>query len=550
MIRFDQSVEQLKARDAVNDELDADYRSALAKAPRTPAWLQLLGVKPMPLGLDLRGGLYLLYQIDTSQTVGQLLSTYEQSFRRTLNEEKIGFGITSVATTGDSKLPNTVHIELAPGSDAVAAQTALKKANNDLNFNVVTTAEGAAIDMVLTPTQISARQAYAIDQTRTTLNNRINELGVAESIVQQQGANRLNVQIPGVSNSADVKAILGKVATIEFRLQDWQNSAIEAQQRGRAPLGSKLYKDQDGAPVLLRRDIIATGDQLTNATPSVGNQGPEVGITLNGRAGSAMLRATSPNVGKRMAVVYIEKSRKSVEENGQKVDRDVTDEKIISLATIQSPLSNSFRITGLKASESRELALLLRSGSLAAPIYIVEERAIGASLGQDNIVKGTRALIIGMLLIYVFMAIYYRRFGWVANTVLLANIVLLAALLSVFKAALSLPGIAGMVLTVGMAVDANILIYERIREELRNGVSPQAAIRAGFDKAFSAIRDSNFNTLIAGVVLWMFGTGAIRGFAVVLTLGIATSMFTSLVGSRAIITWLYGGTRRVERLSI
>ncbi len=443
-----------------------------------------------------------------------------------------------------------MHIELAPGTDALAAQAALKKANIDLAFNIVGGADGAAIDMVLTPTQISARQAYAIDQTRTTLNNRINELGVAESIVQQQGANRMNVQLPGVSNSADVKDILGRVATIEFRLQDWQNSAIEAEQRGRAPLGSRLYKDKDGTPVLLKRDIIATGDQLTNATSTIGNQGPEVGITLNGRAGTAMLRATSPNVGKRMAVVYIEKSRKTVDENGQKVERDVTDEKIISLATIQSALSNTFRITGLTASESKELALLLRSGSLAAPMYIVQESAIGASLGQDNIVKGTRALILGMLLIYVFMAIYYRRFGWVANTVLLANIVLLAALLSIFKVALSLPGIAGMVLTVGMAVDANILIYERIREETRNGVSPQTAIRAGFDKAFSAIRDSNFNTLIAGVVLWMFGTGAIRGFAVVLTLGIATSMFTSLVGSRAIITWLYGGTRRVERLSI
>jgi preprotein translocase subunit SecD len=550
MIRFAQSAEQLKARDAVNEDLSAEYRSALSKAPNTPAWLRWIGVKPMSLGLDLRGGLYLLYQIDTSQTVSQLLSTYEQSFRRTLNEDNINFGATSVVTTGTSNLPNTVHIELAPGADAAAALAVLKKANADLAFTIGTGSDGAAVDMVLTATQISARQAYAIDQTRTTLNNRINELGVAESIVQQQGANRMNVQLPGVSNSADVKDILGKVATVEFRLEDWQNSAIEAQQRGRAPLGSRLYKTHDGMPALLKRDIIATGDQLTNATSTVGDQGPEVGITLNGRAGTAMLRATSPNVGKRMAVVYIEKSRKTVEENGQKVERDITDEKVISLATIQSALSNTFRITGLTASESKELALLLRSGSLAAPMYIIEERAIGASLGQENIVKGTRALIIGMLLIYVFMAIYYRHFGWVANAVLLANIVLLAALLSLFKAALSLPGIAGMVLTVGMAVDANILIYERIREELRNGVSPQAAIRAGFDKAFSAIRDSNFNTLIAGVVLWMFGTGAIRGFAVVLTLGIATSMFTSLVGSRAIITLLYGGSRRVERLSI
>jgi preprotein translocase subunit SecD len=382
------------------------------------------------------------------------------------------------------------------------------------------------------------------------LNNRVNELGVAESFVQRQGLDRVNVQLPGVSNSAEVKDILGKVATVEFRLEDWQNNAFEAQQRGRAPLGSRLYKAQDGTPVLLRRALIATGDQITNATSSTGDQGPEVNITLNARGGDSMLRSTRSNVGRRMAVVYIEKSRQTTEVNGQKVERDVTEEKVINLSTIQAVLSNQFRITGLTSSESKDLSLLLRSGSLAAPIYIVEERAIGPSLGQENIEKGVNALLAGMAVVFVFMAVYYRTFGWIANLVLLSNIVLLAALLSMFRAALSLPGIAGMVLTVGMAVDANILIYERIREELRNGVSPQAAIRAGFDKAFSAIADSNVTTLIAGLVLWIFGTGAIRGFAVVLTLGIATSMFTAIVGSRALVTLLYGGSRKVARLSI
>jgi preprotein translocase subunit SecD len=544
-VRFNDRGEQLKARDAVNEELSASYRSALAKSPNTPAFLRALGLKPLSLGLDLRGGLYLLYEVDLSETVAQLLSGYEQSFRHTLNDDKIGFGNTSILKTGDSAVVNTVRIMLASGADAVAVQSLLARANSDLAFNIVNVTEGEftgpAIDMVLSPKQISARRTYAIEQNRTTLNERVNQLGVSEVVVQQQGATRLNVQIPNVSDSADVKEILGKVASLEFRLEAWQENAFQAKQQGRAPLGTKLY-DKDGVPVLLKRDLIATGADLTNATTSIGNQGPEVNVTLNGKAGDSMMKATRVSVGKRMAVVYIEKTRKG--------DQTVTSEKIISLATIQAVLSNTFRITGLTASESRELALLMRSGSLAAPMFIVEERAIGASLGQANIQQGVNALLIGMLLVFVFMAVYYRSFGWIANLVLLSNVVLLAALLFIVKTALSLPGIAGIVLTVGMAVDANILIYERIREELRNGVSPQAAIRAGFDKAFSAIADSNITTLIAGVVLWAFGTGAIRGFAVVLTLGIATSMFTAIVGSRVLVTWLYGGARRVAALKI
>jgi preprotein translocase subunit SecD len=545
MVRFNDRGEQLQARDAVNEELSATYRSALAKSPNTPAFMRALGLKPLSLGLDLRGGLYLLYEVDLSETVAQLLSGYEQSFRRTLNDNKIAFGNSSIIKTGDSAVVNTVRIRLEPGADAAAAQAVLARGNNDLKFSIANLTEdgvaGQAIDMVLTPTQISARRTYAIEQNRTTLNERVNQLGVSEVVVQQQGATRLNVQIPNVSDSADVKEILGKVASLEFRLEAWQENAFQAKQQGRAPLGTKLY-DMNGVPVLLKRDLIATGAELTNATTSVGNQGPEVNITLNGRAGDAMMKATRVSVGKRMAVVYIEKTRKG--------EQTITSEKIISLATIQAVLSNTFRITGLTAAESRELALLMRSGSLAAPMFIVEERAIGASLGQANIEQGVNALLLGMLMVFVFMAVYYRSFGWIANLVLLSNVVLLAALLAIVKTALSLPGIAGIVLTVGMAVDANILIYERIREELRNGVSPQAAIRAGFDKAFSAIADSNITTLIAGIVLWAFGSGAIRGFAVVLTLGIATSMFTAIVGSRALVTWLYGGARRIETLKI
>jgi preprotein translocase subunit SecD len=305
-----------------------------------------------------------------------------------------------------------------------------------------------------------------------------------------------------------------------------------------------------GRPILLKREVIATGDQLTSATSTQTQEGPAVSLRLDSRAGDAMLKTTRANLHKRMAVVLIEKRRETSKVDGKEVTKDITDEQVINDATIQGIFSNQFNITGLQSSEARELALLLRSGSLSTPIYAVEERVIGPSVGKENIDKGIKALIIGMAGVFVFMALYYQAFGLVADLVLLANVVLLTALLSMFHASLSLPGIAGIILTVGMAVDANVLIYERIREEVRKGVSPQAAIRAGFEKAFSAIADSNVTTLIAGLVLWVFGTGPIRGFAIVLTLGIATSLFTALMGSRALVTLLYGGKRKLTRLSI
>jgi preprotein translocase subunit SecD len=548
-VRFVSVADQLKARDAVNENLAADYVSALTTASRAPPLLRTIGLRPMPLGLDLRGGLYLLYQVDVNGAVAQLLESYDQGFRRTLATANLPFTDITAYTGSKSNIPNALRVALPAGADIGAVRDALRKANGDLTFSVGSGESGPTIEMEMSPTQVKARQDYALQKNITTLRNRVNELGVSEPIVAQQGIDRINVQLPGVQNSAEVKDILGKVATLEFRLEDSQNSAVEAKQRGRPPLGSKLY-DMQGRPVLLKRELIATGDQLTNATSTAGSEGPEVNVTLNGQGGDSMLRATRLNVKKRMAVVYIEKSRETHTVEGQKTTHDVTTEKIISLATIQSVLSNQFRITGLSAVEARELALLMRSGSLSAPIFAVEERTIGPSLGAENIRKGVQALMIGMLAVFVFMALYYQRFGWVANLVLLANVVLLTALLSMLRATLSLPGIAGIILTVGIAVDANVLIYERIREEVRNGVSSQAAIRAGFEKAFSAILDSNVTAFIAGLVLWVVGRGAIRGFAVVLTLGILTSMFTSLMGSRAVITLMYGGRRKIERLSI
>jgi len=550
MVRFANVPDQLAARDAVDEQYKGTYITALSFAPRTPELLRMLGLRPMPLGLDLRGGLYLLYQVDVNAAVAQALEGYATDARRALAAANIPVkDVTLVAI--ESERPNALRIVLPPEADVAAARSALNTPLQGLSVSTESLASGSAVTAVMTAAQIRERQDYAIQQNITTLRNRVNELGVSEPIVQRQGIDRINVQLPGVQNSAEVKDILGRVATLEFRLQDMQNNAIEAKETGRVPLGSKLYTHtRFGYPVLLKREVIATGDQLTNATSGQSQEGPAVNVRLDARAGENMLRTTRANVNKRMAVVLIEKRRETQDVDGKKVSREVTDEEVINDATIRGVFSNNFQITGLTAGEARELALLLRSGSLATVIYEIEERAVGPSLGRDNIEKGVTALIVGMAGVFVFMAIYYKTFGLVADLVLLANVVLLTALLSIMRASLSLPGIAGIILTVGIAVDANVLIYERIREELRKGVSPQAAIRAGFDKAFSAIADSNITALIAGVVLWVLGTGPIRGFAVVLTLGIATSMFTALMGSRALLTLMYGGRRKIARLSI
>ena len=549
MVHFDAVPEQLKARDIVNENLGRDYLTALSFASRAPDIIRNLGLRPMPLGLDLRGGLYLLYQVDINGAVNQILEVYEQDLRRALTQANVVFGDVAVIAD-ESVINNGLRIALPAQSDADAARDVVRRILPDLTVSMLETGSGSALQVVLPPALIRERQDYAIQQNLTTLRNRVNELGVAEPVVQRQGLDRIVVQLPGVQNSAEVKDILGKVATLEFRLVDTQNSISEAVQRGRAPLGSKLYETREGQPTLLKRDIIVTGDQLIDAVTTATEQGPGVSVTLDAAGGEEMLRTTRSNLGKPMGVVFIEQRREEIEVAGEKVLRDIKEEVVINTATIQGVFSNKFQITGLGVNEARDLALLLRAGALAAPIFVIEERVIGPALGKENIRMGITALTIGMALLFVFMMAYYRVFGVFANVILLANIMLLAALLTLFKASLSLPGIAGMILTVGMAVDANVLIYERIREELRNGVTPQTAIAKGFDKAFSAIADANITTLIAGIVLWAFGTGPIRGFAVVLSLGILTSMFTAVLGGRAILTAMYGGTRRPERLAI
>ncbi|MFM8481322.1 MAG: protein translocase subunit SecD [Gammaproteobacteria bacterium] len=549
MLHFSEVPEQLKARDLVNENFARDYVTALSFASRAPDWLRNIGLRPMPLGLDLRGGLYLLYQVDVDGAVAQVLEVYEQDLRRALSQDNVQF-IDVVQVAEGTVKPNGLRVLLPAGADPAPAREAIRRVLPDLTISAQPGGVGPILQALLTATQLKERQDYAISQNLTTIRNRVNELGVSEPVVQRQGIDRIAVQLPGVQNSAEVKDILGKVATLEFRLVDIQNSVSDAVQRGRAPFGSKLYETREGQPTLLKRDIIVTGDQLIDATTAATEQGPGVSVKLDASGGEEMLRTTRANLGKPMAVVFIEQRREEVDVGGQKVQRDIKEEKVINTATIQGIFSNSFQITGLGVNEARELALLLRAGALAAPIFVIEERVVGPGLGKENIAKGTTALMIGMALLFVFMLVYYKMFGVVANIVLLANVVLLAALLTLFKAALSLPGIAGIVLTVGMAVDANVLIYERIREEIRNGVTPQTAISKGFEKAFSAIADSNITTLIAGIVLWAFGTGPIRGFAVVLSLGILTSMFTSLLASRALLTLMYGGARRPEKLSI
>jgi preprotein translocase subunit SecD len=551
MVHFADVADQFRARDGVNAKFKDQYITALSFASRAPEIFSKIGIRPMPLGLDLRGGLYLLYQVDVAGAVAQVLDGYEQGARRALGDAKIQYLDVQPVAAEDSTTPNAIRVTLPPNSDPDAVREALSKPLADLTLTTLNLSSGPAVQGVMTQKQIRDRQDYAIQKNIEILRNRVNELGVSEPIVQRQGLDRINVQLPGVQNSAEVKDILGKVATLEFRLEDTQHSPFEAAARGRAPLGSKLYYMKNTKqPVLLKRDIIVTGDQLTDARTAATQSGPGVSIKLDTRGGDEMLKTTRQNVGRRMGVVFIEKSRETVNVNGKPTTREVTTEEVINNATIRGIFSNQFEITGLQQTEARELALLLRAGSLAAPIYVVDERAVGPSLGKENIRKGVNALVIGMAGVFIFMAIYYKTFGLVADLVLLGNVVVLTALLSMMHQVLSLPGIAGIILTVGMAVDANVLIYERIREELRNGVSPQAAIRAGFEKAFSAILDSNVTTVIAGLVLWIFGTGPIRGFAIVLTLGIVTSMFTALMGSRALLTLMYGGRRKLAQLSI
>ena len=544
-LRFSSKQDQLKARDLIAEARPNQFTIALSQASRVPEWMRNLGLGPLKLGLDLRGGVYLVYQVDVQGAVRQLLDRHEQDFRAALRSARIPYQDVQVDYP-----TNRVRVLFRDADSFTKGKAAILADSRNLNLTDVTVDGAPALELKLTPQAIKERQDYAVQQNIVILRNRLNspELAVSEPQVAREGVDRIAIQLPGLQNSAEVKKILGKTATLEFRMVDENNNPLEAAATGHVPLGSKLYYSREKQPVLLKREVVVTGDQLTDASFQPNTQeGAAVSVGLDSRGAAKMLKNTQENIGHLMAVVFIDRSR---EKNAQGVDVDRTTEEVINRATIRGVFSNNFSITGVNPLEGRELALLLRAGGLAAPLSAVEERAIGPTLGQDNINKGVNAMVFGMLAAFLFMAVYYKVFGLIADVVLVANVVLLTAFLSLVGAALTLPGIAAVVLTVGMAVDANILIYERIREELRNGVSPRAAITAGFDRAFSAIADSNVTALIAGVVMWLFGAGAVRGFAVVLVIGIATSMFTSLMGSRALVQVIYGGKRKVERLSI
>ena len=545
-LRFASTQDQLKARDLINEARPNQFTIALSKASRVPEWMRNLGLSPMKLGLDLRGGVYLVYQVDVQGAVKQLLDRHEQDFRASLRNARAPYQDVAV------DYPSfRVRVTFRDADGLVKGKAAILADNRNMNLTETTVDGAPALELKLTPQEIKERQDYAVQQNIVILRNRLNspELAVSEPQVAREGVDRISIQLPGLQNSAEVKKILGKTATLEFRMVDEGNNPLEAASTGRVPLGSKLYYTRDKQPVLLKREVVVTGDQLTDASFQPNTQdGAAVSVSLDSRGAAKMLKNTQENLGHLMAVVFIDRSR---DKNAEGVVVDRTSEEVINRATIRGVFSNNFQITGVNPIEGRELALLLRAGGLAAPVTPIQERAIGPSLGQDNIDKGVHAMVFGMLAAFIFMAVYYKVFGLIADLTLVANVVLLTALLSLLGGvALTLPGIAAVVLTVGMAVDANILIYERIREELRNGVSPRAAIAAGFDRAFSAIADSNVTAFIAGLVLWLFGAGAVRGFAVVLMLGIVTSMFTAVMGSRALVQIIYGGKRKVDHLSI
>jgi len=546
LVRFEDTDTQLKAADLLKEMLGRDFVVALNLAPATPAFIQALGLRPMYLGLDLRGGVHFLMEVDMDAVLKQVEEGNIDAIRALLRNEKVRYVTVGREGTGG------VLVSFREAAERDKAYPLLRKEFPALEINPAEGADSFGIRLTLSPQLLLEKRRFALQQNITTLRNRVNELGVAEPIIQQQGDSRIVVQLPGVQDTARAKEILGATATLEFRLVDEEGDATQAAASGRIPLNSRLYKERNGRPILLQKRVLLTGDYITDAASGLDQQtsGPAVFITLDGQGAKRFEDATKDNIGKLMAVVFIENKTETRRVDGEVRKTPITVEEVINVARIRDRLGRRFQITGLEGTkEARDLALLLRAGALAAPIEIIEERTVGPSAGRENIAQGFRSAIIAFIVILAFMGLRYRLFGMVANLALAVNIVLIVATLSILQATLTLPGIAGIVLTMGMAVDANVLIYERIREELRLGNTPQAAIHAGFDKAFATILDSNLTTLIAAVVLFGLGTGPIKGFAVTLSIGIITSMFTAVMGARGLINYIYGG-RRVERLSI
>lgn len=530
VIRFTTVNDQTAAKAVLRENYAREYGVATTLAPRLPEWLRNTGLSPMSLGLDLRGGVYVLLEVDMDTAVEGRLSSYQQDFEDRLRDERIRRRV---------DLNNgVITVRLTSEEDTIAARDILRSSDPDIIIS--DGADGRSLLVRMTEVQMKARQDLAIEQNITTLRNRVDELGVAEPLVQRQGIDRIVVQLPGVQDPTELDKILTATATLEFRMLDQSGDAA----------GSRRYPGRGDEPAaILKRKVIASGDQIIDAGFIFSEGQPAVNIKLDAAGGESMLVTTQNNLQKPMCTVFIETSRETVVRNGVQEQRTVKTEEIINCATIRGVFKNNFQITGLSQVEAQDLALLLRAGALAAPVYKIDERTIGPSLGQDNIDRGSRAITIGFLGVILFMAVYYRWFGMIANVALFSNLIFIVALLSLLQASLTLPGIAGIVLTVGMAVDANVLIFERIREEIAAGKPPQTAIHVGYEKALSSIADANITTLIAAVVLFAFGTGAIKGFAITLSLGIITSMFTAIVGTRAIVNLVFGG-RRLESVPV
>ena len=524
VLRFDSVTDQQIAGTSLRERYSRLANVALTKAPKLPGWVRDLGLSPMSLGLDLRGGVYVLLEVAMDDAINTRISHYEQDFDDRLREARIRH---RVNVSGQA-----INIRLANADDLATAHDIIRAADADVAIRDGD--DGKSLTVRMTGAQIQARHDFAIEQNLTTLRNRVNQLGVAEPLVQRQGVDRIVVQLPGVQDPNQLNKILTATATLEFRLVD---------QSGDEP-GSRRYfgRGSEQSQVLKRR-VIASGDQIIDARAGYSEGSPIVSIKLDSAGGESMLQTTMENLNKPMSSVFIEKRKETVMRNGVAEERVITTEEIINTATIRGVFKNNFQISGLTLIEARDLALLLRAGALAAPVYKIDERTIGPSLGQDNIDRGFKAIKIGFLAVIVFMALYYRAFGLIANVALFSNLVFIVAMLSFLQASLTLPGIAGIVLTVGMAVDANVLIFERIREEIAAGAAPQSAIHAGYEKALSSIADANITTLIAAVVLFGVGTGPIKGFAITLMLGIITSMFTAIIGTRAIVNFAFGGRK-------
>ncbi|AUD60928.1 MULTISPECIES: protein translocase subunit SecD [Shewanella] len=542
LVRVQNADQQLLAKEVIADSLGDKFTVALNLAPATPKWLESMGGSPMKLGLDLRGGVHFLMEVDMGEAIRKMEEAKIADFRSQLREEKIRYA-------GIRNNAQGIEIKFRDGESLASAERFLKSRSNDMVFTDVSKGEDFALQAVMSDVYLKQIKEEALQQNITTIRNRVNELGVAEPVVQRQGAERIIVELPGVQDTARAKEILGATASIEFHMVD-DKADPNAAQSGRVSAGSEVYQRREGGTVILKKEVMLTGDHITGAQPSFDQYSrPQVSINLDAKGGTIFSDVTKDNIGKPMATLFIE-YKDSGERNADGSVKMQKIQEVISVATIQARLGRNFVITGLSHGEAQNLALLLRAGALIAPVSIVEERTIGPSLGAENIENGVQAMVWGMAVVLLFMLVYYRGFGLIANIALTMNLVMVVGVMSMIPGAvLTLPGIAGMVLTVGMAVDGNVLIYERIREELRAGRSVQQAIHEGYGNAFSTIADANITTFLTALILFAVGTGAVKGFAVTLMIGIATSMFTAIVGTRSIVNAIWGG-KRVKTLSI